>query len=89
MTEPPQTGTLTEYVVLEYHEPKRDEETGHVQTGGTSRAYTKAGTYEARSASDAIRKHGKPGTFVAVPSRSFQPVLVKAETVTTLKLENA
>lgn len=55
-------------------------------------------TVTARSADQAIRDHlktagGTPvnadGTYLAIPSRSFKPVTVKTETVTTLKLEEA
>jgi hypothetical protein len=44
---------------------------------------------KARSAEAAIRSVGAEGTYVAIPSRSFKPVTVKAEVVTTLKLEEA
>ena len=52
------------------------------------------GTYTARTAISAIRDYlataGKnSGLYVAVPTRSWQPVKVTAQTVTTLKLEEA
>jgi len=53
-------------------------------------------TVTARSADQAVRDvaakladKDQAGTFVAIPSRSFKPVTVKKETVTTLKLEEA
>jgi hypothetical protein len=53
-------------------------------------------TITARSADQAIRdvaaklaEKDQDGTFVAIPARSFKPVTVKKQTVTTLKLEEA
>jgi hypothetical protein len=50
----------------------------------------------ARSADQAIRdvaaklaEKDQDGTFAAIPARSFKPVTVKKQTVTTLKLEEA
>ncbi len=43
----------------------------------------------ARTTEAAIRAHGKPGMFLAIPLRSFRPVTVKAETTTVLKIEAA
>lgn len=45
-----------------------------------------------RDAEHATRKYvenigASGGTFVAIPRKSFRPVTVRAETVTTLKLE--
>jgi hypothetical protein len=43
---------------------------------------------EASSADAALRKSiGEPGTYVAVPARSWKPVTVTTETRTVLKLE--
>ena len=44
---------------------------------------------DAPSAEAAIRKHGKEGTFVAIPIRSWRIVIVKAQTKTTLELKPA
>ncbi len=57
-------------------------------------AWKSAATIEASSAETAIRIHCKTldepgGVYVAVPSRSWRPVTVKAETTTVLKLETA
>ncbi len=48
-------------------------------------------TVHATSASDAVRKAaaGKEGVYVAVPQRSFQPVKVRVETTTHLRIEDA
>ena len=46
-------------------------------------------TTKARSAEAAIRSLGKAGTFVRSPPARGKPVTVKAEVVTTLKLEDA
>ena len=43
----------------------------------------------ARSAEAAIRALGAPGTYVAIPTRSFKPVIVTAVQQTVLKLEEA
>jgi hypothetical protein len=73
----------TEYVILRFNDDT-DEWTEHGDhVAGTN-------------PSQAIRKHlaqfpekNPAGTFVAIPTRSFKPVTVKTETVTTLKLEEA
>lgn len=54
--------------------------------------WTEHSSTTARDAETAIRKHvdghgNEPGTYVAVPRKSWKPLTVKAETVTTLKLE--
>lgn len=43
---------------------------------------------EAHSAEHAIRQVAKEGTYVAVPGRSWNPVSVKIETTTTLKISD-
>lgn len=87
MADPPATPSEngTEYVVLRLNPPATptDETTWTVWDEEV----------QARSAETALRKaigkDGDGGTFVAVPARSWRPVKVKAETVTTLKLEEA
>ena len=66
----------TEYVIL-----TRDD-SGYWQPAGD-------GTTVARSAEQAIRSLEKPGTFVAIPERSWKPLKVSAVQQTVLKLEIA
>jgi hypothetical protein len=47
-----------------------------------------------RTSEGAVRKYldtadDRSGTFVAIPARSWKPVTVRAQTVTTLKFEEA
>ncbi len=75
------TATTATYAVLLRHEDAAD-------------LWAFLDKYEAPSAEAAIRayckKHGDlAGTYVAVPSRSWKPVTVKAETTTVLRLEDA
>ena len=67
---------MTEYLVLaQLHDL-------HVVSGGTDvRGWSEMKTVEASSASQAVRKVAgeNPGSYVAVPARSFQPVRVDVE----------
>jgi hypothetical protein len=73
------TETLTEYVILTRFSP----------ADGSAHRWDEAGRQNARSAHDAIRKHGKEGTFVAIPARSWSPIEVAAKKTTTLDLKPA
>jgi len=76
------TANGTEYVIVTFNEDS-DEWAEH---GDHVKATSPAG---------AIRKHlgnfpGHPGgTYIAIPARSWKPVKVTPQTVTTLKLEEA
>lgn len=64
------------------------------QGDDTSAGWLDVATIDANSGTAAIRHMAKKsditgGTYVAVPARSFKPVTVKAETVVTLKIEEA
>ena len=93
----------TEYVVLErigsQYLPGADVDA----TSFEHDSWYERGKYQARSAEEAIRAHlhdaavtvptiegkGKGGTFIAIPTRSWKPMTLNIETVTTLKLESA
>lgn len=74
----PKTKEKTNYTVLEKVTVTGDP------PGGSTYQFVK--TVSAVSASAAVKSLGKEGTYVAVPTRSFNPVTVKAETQTVLKL---
>lgn len=80
MTEPPKAAG-TSYVVLE----QMTQNDGPEVTKATYRLLT---TVEATNGNSAIRKAiaNKPGTYIAIPARSFAPVTVKVETQTVVKL---
>ena len=68
----------TKYVVLEQH------------VNNSEQFWTASGIYEARSARAAVAMHVantavEGGTFIAVPARSWEPIVVKTETQTRLK----
>lgn len=66
----------TEYVVL---------------TSGDDGLWKVGPAVHARSADEAIRSGSAniPGTYIAVPARSWKPVTVTVETVSRVKLESA
>lgn len=78
------TATLTEYVILSSYTLEGDHARAGVE--GWEEA---AVTVQARSAEDALRRHGQHGTFVAIPARSWKPVTVTAKQTTTLDLKPA
>lgn len=67
---------MTEYIIL--------KQFAHPDDQDKWQAY---GTAEAQTAKGAIRKavEGEPGTYVAVPDRSFRPIPVEVETKTSVK----
>jgi hypothetical protein len=72
----------TEYVIL-----SRNDEAGRI-------VYVHEKNVTARDTDKAIEKYAeqndnKPGTFIAIPASRWKPVKVTAQTVTTLKLEEA
>lgn len=52
--------------------------------------WARIGQAIAKDAADAIRAtcNDEPGTYLAIPSRSWKPITVRVETVTRIKLEN-
>lgn len=68
---------LTEYVILSAGEAE-----------GSS-IWCQMGTVRARSAEDAIRRHGEEGRHVAIPARSWRPINAKSKQTTTLDLKPA
>ncbi len=83
-----ETGKKTSYTVL-----KKVPTTGVVwgegadlDLKGTPFIFLYVDTVEATSSNAAVRALNAEGTFVAVPVRSFNPVTVKTETKTVLKL---
>lgn len=80
---PPETASrTTEYVILKFNE-------------GTDEWSEHGDRVKATNRDTAVRRHidgqekVEAGTYVAVPAGSFQPVTVKAEVQTTIKLEAA
>jgi hypothetical protein len=77
--------SVTEYVVLRSN-----------SSPGSEGRWDRVNVITARSADQAVREvvgklaeADQSGTFVAIPARSFKPVTVRTQTVTTLKLEEA
>ena len=73
----------TEYVVLRAEMQPR---TG--SDGGSTEAHSVVQTIAATSANDAIRQAAgeKPGTYRAIPARSWKPVKVTVSTETKITL---
>lgn len=71
----------TEYVILAQDLPAN-------KSDGQGDGWLKVNKVTARSANEAVKAAcgGKAGLYVAIPARSFQPVTVKVETKTTIKL---
>lgn len=74
---------MTTYVILEQVEPANDE----VRRGPTWVEHGKAEGASDRAAISTFLKgdNGEDGTFVAVPERSFKPVVVAIESRVAFK----
>jgi hypothetical protein len=91
------SATLTEgprasYVVLQLVTTEEHDEA--TQRDGVTQSWRDIGSVPARSAEAAIREvlagdSEGSGTYVAIPARSWKPVTVRAETTTTLRIEEA
>ena len=71
--------STTRYIILENIQDLTDR-------GAADGVWRVAGQRDDRSADAALRAHGQPGRFVAIPERSWKPVALETETVTRLKL---
>lgn len=78
------TAAATAYVILR-REPDGTWRVDGVQQKARSARQAIRQTIELRAESDV----DQAGIYVAIPARSFQPVIAKVETQTVLKLEDA